>query len=67
MSDSKIDNILNDSKELDYCADEPTGQVTTIPLLRLMMVSRINFCLSDLMIFLGQMLNQIWRLCSDQP
>ena len=34
MSDSKIDNILNDSKELDYCADEPTGQVTTIPLLR---------------------------------
>ena len=53
MSDSKIDNILNDSKELDYCADEPTGQVTTIPLLRLMMVSRINFCLSDLMIFLG--------------
>ena len=34
MSDSKIDNILNDSKELDYCADEPTGHVTTIPLLR---------------------------------
>ena len=34
MPDSKIDNILNDSNELNYSADEPTGQVTTIPLLR---------------------------------